>query len=1274
MKKALLSFLLIFLGMGAIHAQRMDERFTEAKLPYGWFTEGWSVKDNAAQSSDDGGAGGMMGGNKSRYLLTPPLNVVASDSLAFSVKKGGMSFGGSDSLIVEKSVYGSGQWEQVAVLKDTLNSSYRPFAIKDIADGEYRFRFLTSSTLYLDSVAGHTIDKEAPDLYVTLDSAVVTDVYYGNLKKDSTVTFIVMNTGTGTLNVNVSSTNDKFFSVSSSNLSIAAGDSATLDVTYHYLLEDYGQRNDTITFEPTDGRLSAQKVSFRAIVPNPDLWYEDFNENDTIPFGMFAEEWEVKKGVAQKKSGSGGLFGGSAANYLLTPPLVVEEGMDLVFSAKKGSSGMGTGIPGMAGDSTFVVERSLYSQNKWVRVADLTKEIGTEYKTFTISGTEPGEYRFRFKAEAEVQIDSIVGFRFDNVAPDIYVVENDAFAKDVDLGVCTADSTRTFTVINTGTSTLNVNVISDNQGDEQVFTVNPQQIEVAVGDSVAVNITFNYQTAHVGKNESEIVFEPTDERVYSRIYRFVAVRGEEGVWSENFNECKQPKGWFTEGWEFRDSVATTTGSGGGLGGMMGGGETKYLVTPPLIVGQDVNESLVFTIKKPKKDDDGGMGGGSFDMGGSSSVVLERSVYGSNKWEKVKEFTGEIGEEYKDLWASYIPKGEYRFRFAVSDSIVIDSIAGFHLDENAPDLYVTYKGKQVNDVNFGMPQSNNVKTFSIINTGTGTLQVAMEVTDESLFSLSQKNVSVESGDTATVDVTFLFDPESLGEHTGAITFTPAGDVLQPQTVSLRAYTTYADAWSEDFEPEFIPEDETAAINLPFGWETTGWEVRKPSSDGNLIEMIMSMMGGSGSSEETNNSWMAKTGSEDYELMTPGLQAVQGDVLRFHADMSGGGGLMDMLSMFMGGGESASGLLNVFYTTGNDNDWKLYGTYTKSDSIFFVAPYSGVYQLRFTGKNVSLDNFLGFHLPTGAVSLTEGQDDINKIVLEDYDGKTVNVSYDRVLSAQDNGDGTWTPRAYTISLPYDYRFSDYYELGKVKLYQLTFIDNYYKQFIFITKADAVKAGRAYLAVIEFGSVRLNAHNVTITSTPYAAQENDSTTLVYDFEDWWFNDKKTRVGEWLGTFRTITDEEADTLNVYCLREDGTWGRLKKAEGNDAESAKLDAFRGYFLADEAIEEKETQAPAHQLAPAKLPRAKGSGYRTMFQNAGVSSITEPETIDATATIAFEGDIPIINESSATAIEPTFRVIDEDGTSRYFDLQGRQLIDKPVKGIYINNGRKVVIK
>lgn len=36
------------------------------------------------------------------------------------------------------------------------------------------------------------------------------------------------------------------------------------------------------------------------------------------------------------------------------------------------------------------------------------------------------------------------------------------------------------------------------------------------------------------------------------------------------------------------------------------------------------------------------------------------------------------------------------------------------------------------------------------------------------------------------------------------------------------------------------------------------------------------------------------------------------------------------------------------------------------------------------------------------------------------------------------------------------------------------------------------------------------------------------------------------------------------------------------------------------------------------------------------------------------------------------RVDDEDGTSRYYDLNGRLLPGKPQKGMYIHNGKKVI--
>ena len=56
----------------------------------------------------------------------------------------------------------------------------------------------------------------------------------------------------------------------------------------------------------------------------------------------------------------------------------------------------------------------------------------------------------------------------------------------------------------------------------------------------------------------------------------------------------------------------------------------------------------------------------------------------------------------------------------------------------------------------------------------------------------------------------------------------------------------------------------------------------------------------------------------------------------------------------------------------------------------------------------------------------------------------------------------------------------------------------------------------------------------------------------------------------------------------------------------------------------------------------------------------------------YEGyaDIP----DDETAIRPVIQTIDGDGTSHYYDLQGRPLNGKPNKGVYIQNGKKIIIK
>ena len=76
---------------------------------------------------------------------------------------------------------------------------------------------------------------------------------------------------------------------------------------------------------------------------------------------------------------------------------------------------------------------------------------------------------------------------------------------------------------------------------------------------------------------------------------------------------------------------------------------------------------------------------------------------------------------------------------------------------------------------------------------------------------------------------------------------------------------------------------------------------------------------------------------------------------------------LASMMGGSGET----LLVYYSLDN-GEWTKVGEYTQSDYVVFKAPLSGLYRLKFTGKNVNLDNFLGFKTPIEEIALYDGAD--------------------------------------------------------------------------------------------------------------------------------------------------------------------------------------------------------------------------------------------------------------------------------------------------------------
>ena len=996
---------------------------------------------------------------------------------------------------------------------------------------------------------------------------------------------------------------------------------------------------------------------------------ERFNDGK-MPYGWFAEGWVVKDSVAQKASSSKDMtemFGGTPTtqndstestgtptfnmndlmgggetsyNYLMTPPLSVSSGETLVFSAKKGaggSDGIGSFMGG-GSDSTFVVERSVYGEHKWIKVADFTTALDSVYKTFTISNTAAGEYRFRFRAGGNVMIDSVAGFHIDMAAPDIYPVYQGKNIQPVDLGLCKVDTTATFSIINTGTGTLDVNLTVD---ANPIYTLDISTASIAAADTAKVNLTFNFAKGHEGRNSAMLTFAASDERIEKIPLPIDAVISQAGVWVEDFNQNTKPVGWFTEGWEVKDNVATVkSGGGGDMMSMFGGSsQTYYLMTPPLKVN-DVNDVLLFSVKKP-----GGSGGMDFSsmMGGggsSSSFFVEKSVYGSGKWEKIKDFSNAVDTIFTTQWLSGIEPGEYRFRFLASDSIVIDSIAGFQIDMEAPDLYVTLDSAVVKSLSLGLLTADSTKTFTVMNTGTGTLKVNAISSDNTRLSIKDASISVAAGDSVMVGATMLRDEERQGEFSAYLTFIPGDERLAGQTIAMSAYVIKSDAWSENFEPDFVAEDQTYPRRFPEGWSSTGWLITEGGNDD-----LMSMFGG-GSTEE--KSWVAKTESKEYEMITPRLQANKGNLLQFTAQMGGAGGMMQLFGM---GGGSVS-YLNVYYKRDKDKDWTYYNSFFTGGTVVFKAPYSGFYQLKFEGEGVSLDNFLGFSLPKESISISDQSDMAS--YLETVDGQTWNVEYDRKLSARVNGDGSISPVAATVCLPYDFNIDDYYESGVAKVYQMEYIDATYNQFIFREMpSNMLEAGKPYMVLVNRGEVQFNAVDAKMTSKVAEG------IPVYDFADWWWNMKKTDVATWNGTFDSFYGGD----NEYALQDNGVWERLQSTSW-------ISPFRACLHANTSLESASyRQNPNTQVYDDQsTEESNAKGLATRFYQSDADGNGEVAEIP---NLLYVGDI---NGNSTTAIRPTIQTIDRDGTRNYFDLQGRRLNGEPDKGIYIENGKKHMVR
>ena len=280
--------------------------------------------------------------------------------------------------------------------------------------------------------------------------------------------------------------------------------------------------------------------------------------------------------------------------------------------------------------------------------------------------------------------------------------------------------------------------------------------------------------------------------------------------------------------------------------------------------------------------------------------------------------------------------------------------------------------------------------------------------------------------------------------------------------------------------------------------------------------------------------------------------------------------------------------------------------------------------FLTRLAARDKFL-----TGTSGLTKGQI-----------GYDITLNNRATLSAVQNADGTWKSKAFSVSLPFWVKIKEQFaaDVPDITDYVMAYhpyrIDLDKKELIFTHIYPEIAPGEAYVILVKKGSIALTGKNVTIVDVPSEPSKVMSAA-----------DENTQIGEWKGTFKTIDNDEMIAENNYI----GQRGRKFQCQLKGKTGSWTSPFVGYFS---SLEELGCDV-----------------FKMKFVYTEQGAGDEGEVTDFPAD-EFDSDFEF--DDVETGISTINR--HADSHDRYYDLQGRQVIGQPSKGVYIKNGKVVIVK
>ena len=288
----------------------------------------------------------------------------------------------------------------------------------------------------------------------------------------------------------------------------------------------------------------------------------------------------------------------------------------------------------------------------------------------------------------------------------------------------------------------------------------------------------------------------------------------------------------------------------------------------------------------------------------------------------------------------------------------------------------------------------------------------------------------------------------------------------------------------------------------------------------------------------------------------------------------------------------------------------------------------------------------------LTLTDGWD-----FVPPYSFHAEEASYDRIFYAAKQKDGSYESFAYTVCLPFTMSHEEFLDAIQpdynVDLNVMQYHNREQNSFVFTDYPGAtegqISAGRPYFLKIKSGQFQIKAHNTEVLAEP--VRDEIFISLYREIDEW----HNTHVGDWMGTFARINNEDAAIMNAYTLNTNGKWYRIRSEEGR-YRSAWVGAFRGYFLPHDPMP-RNTYSTDYIIEP---------------QGDDETEVTYYRQFDAKNYAPDSDFSKYEDEETGIGLVP-WQV--SGGRDAWFTLDGRKLDSKPkAKGLYIYKGKKIVIK